>query len=80
MNRSTALLLTMPLLLAACATGPSAPPMVVCPRVPALVLDLPPDALARTFTERMRLWLSGSLETPTGYELPSGNVRLNTMP
>jgi hypothetical protein len=74
------LLLTMPLLLTACATGPSAPPMVVCPWVPALELDLPPDALARSFTERMQRWLSGSLETPTAYELPSGNVRLNTMP
>ena len=65
--------------LTACATAPSAPPVAqTCPVPPPLHLDLPP-APAPTYTETMRSFLSGSLPTPTSYELPSGTAGLPTM-
>ena len=65
--------------LTACATAPSAPPVVqTCPTVPPLDLSLPP-APEPSYTETMRRFLSGSLPKPTSYELPSGTARLPTM-
>lgn len=65
--------------LTACATAPSAPPVVqTCPTVPPLDLSLPP-APEPSYTEMMRRFLSGSLPKPTSYELPSGTARLPTM-
>lgn len=77
--RSTALLLTVTGFLTACATAPSAPPVVqTCPTVPPLDLSLPP-APEPSYTEMMRRFLSGSLPKPTSYELPSGTAKLPTM-
>ena len=65
--------------LTACATAPSAPPVVqTCPIPPALELDLPP-APVPSYTEMMRSFLSGSLPTPTDYAPPSSTARLPTM-
>lgn len=74
-----ALLLTATGFLTACATAPSAPPVVqTCPTVPPLALELPP-APALSYTEMMRRFLLGSLPKPTSYELPSSGARLPTM-
>ena len=65
--------------LTACATAPSAQPVVqTCPKVPPLDLSLPP-APEPSYTEMMRRFLSGSLPTPTSYELPSSSAKLPTM-
>ena len=65
--------------LTACASAPSAPPVVqTCPIPPALELDLPP-APVPSYTEMMRKFLSGSLPTPISYGLPSSTAKLPTM-
>ena len=71
--KSTALLLSTLLLLTACATVPTAPPTVleVCPKVPTLELDLPPDALEQSFTNRIANFLRGKLPEPISYGLHS---------
>ena len=75
--RKTALLaVILPLLLSACATAPSDPPIVlaVCPRIPALP-PLDPEtqaALERDYMAQMRDFLSGSLPTQPDYKLRSG--------
>ena len=71
-------LLSTSVILTGCATGPPVTVLQTCPAPPPLELDLPPDALERSFSERIRLFLSGSLETPTNYDLPSSNVKLPT--
>lgn len=74
-----ALLLTVTACLTACATAPSAPPVVqTCPTVPPLELQLPP-APEPSYTEMMRQFLSGLLPKPTSYELPSSGAKLPTM-
>ena len=65
--------------LTACATAPNVQVVQTCPEVPMLELDLPEDALERSFTERMQQWLSGSLEMPTSYDLHSEPVKLPTI-
>jgi hypothetical protein len=55
------------LLLTACATAPSAPQVVTCPRVPPMAWPAPEPS----FTEPMELFLSGSLPAPISYELTS---------
>lgn len=58
------------LLLTACATAPTAPPTVVqCPVPPPLELNLPPDALGLSFTDRMANFLQGKLPEQTGLGL-----------
>ena len=64
-----ALTLAMLLLLTGCATGRNVQILEVCPRVPVLELELEPDALEQSFTDRMLRFLSGSLEMPTGLGL-----------
>jgi hypothetical protein len=78
--KKLALLLTMTGLLLGCATGPTVRVMEVCPKPPPLELGLPPDALERSFTDRMENFLRGKLDGPTSYALPSGSVRLRTTP
>ena len=68
MKLPASIVLTL-LLLTGCATGRSVQILEVCPRVPVLELELEEGALERSFTERMLLWLSGSLETQTGLGL-----------
>lgn len=58
------------LLLTACATAPTAPPIVVqCPVPPPLELNLPPDVLEHNFTGRMVNFLQGRLPSQTGLGL-----------
>ena len=61
--------LAMLLLLTGCATGRNVQILEVCPRVPVLDLEMEPDALEHSFTDRMLNFLSGSLEMPTGLGL-----------
>lgn len=74
----TALLVSTLLILSGCATAPPVTVMEVCPKPPPLELDLPPDALERSFFERMRAFLSGSLGMPINYDLPLGSAKLST--
>lgn len=71
--KSVALSVITLLLLTACASVPTVQPKVlqVCPKVPALELNLPPDALDRSFTDRMASFLQGKLPEPISYELHS---------
>lgn len=71
--KSVALSVITLLLLTACASAPTVQPKVlqVCPKVPALELNLPPDALDRSFTDRMASFLQGRLPEPINYELHS---------
>ncbi len=68
MRKSLALLGSVMLLSAGCATVPA-----VCP-----VLPPPPPKveLGPTFSETMRNFLSGNLPEPTPYALPSSGARL----
>ena len=62
--RSTNLIALAALWLSACASAPSAPPVVQgCPRLPALD-PLPAGVLEPSFTARMESFLSGSLPGP----------------
>lgn len=61
--------LAMLLFLTGCATDRNVQILEVCPRVPVLELELEPDALEQSFTDRMLRFLSGSLEMPTGLGL-----------
>ena len=66
--------------LTACTTVPKpVQVMEVCPAVPMLELDLPPDAQGRSFLDRMQRFLSGSLETQTDYSLHSTPAKLPTI-
>lgn len=71
--KSIALAVSTLLLLTACASAPTVQPKVlqVCPRLPALELNLPPDALEHSFTDRMGSFLQGKLPEPINYELRS---------
>ena len=71
--QSVALSVITLLLLTACASAPTVQPKVlqVCPKVPALELNLPPDALDRSFTDRMANFLQGKLPEPINYDLHS---------
>ena len=71
-------LLSISVILTGCATAPTVTVLESCPILPPLELDLPPDALERSFSERIRQFLSGSLETPISYGLPSDSVKLST--
>lgn len=64
------------LLLTACASAPTVQPTVlqVCPKVPALDLDLPPGALDHNFTDRMANFLQGKLPEQINYDLHSEPV------
>jgi hypothetical protein len=79
-TKRLALLLPMLILLTACASAPTVRVLEVCPKVPPLELGLSPDALERSFTDRMENFLRGKLPGPTSYALPSGSVRLRTTP
>lgn len=63
-------LLPATLLCASCATATNAPPTgAMLPPPPALpALDPPPPALELSFSDRMRLFLSGKLPEPTKFE------------
>ena len=63
-------LLPVTLLCASCATATNAPLSgSMLPPPPTLpALDQPPPALALSFTDRMRLFLSGKLPEPTKFE------------
>ena len=71
--KSVALSVITLLLLTACASAPTVQPKVlqVCPKMPALDLDLPPDALDHSFTDRMANFLQGKLPEPINYDLHS---------
>ena len=71
-------LLLISLILSGCATVPPVTVLQNCPVPPPLELDLPPGALERSFSERMRAFLSGSLGMPTSYDLPLGSAKLPT--
>lgn len=77
--KHAAWLLSTLLTLSGCATAPPVTVLQNCPVPPPLELDLPPDALDRSFSERMRAFLSGSLGMPINYDLPSSNAKLPTM-
>lgn len=71
--KSVALSVITLLLLTACASAPTVQPKVlqVCPKVPALELNLPADALDRSFTDRMANFLQGKLPEQINYDLHS---------
>lgn len=71
--KSVALSVITLLLLTACASVPTVQPTVlqVCPKLPALELNLPPDALDRSFTDRMANFLQGKLPEQINYDLHS---------
>ena len=71
--QSVALSVITLLLLTACASAPTVQPKVlqVCPKMPALDLALPPDALDHSFTDRMANFLQGKLPEPINYDLHS---------
>ncbi len=74
--KSTGLSVVTLLLLTACASAPTVQPTVlqVCPKVPALELNLPPDALDHNFTDRMANFLQGKLPEQINYDLHSEPV------
>lgn len=78
MRKSLALILILPLLLMGCATGRTVLVQAICPRLPDL--EQLPAAQVPSFTDRMQLFLQGSLEKPTAYELTSGSAKLPTIP
>ena len=62
-------LLPVTLLCASCATATNAPLSVAMPPPPTLpALDPLPPALERSFTDRMRSFLSGKLPEPMKFE------------
>lgn len=71
--KSVALSVITLLLLTACASAPTVQQKVlqVCPKVPALELNLPQDALDRSFTDRMANFLQGKLPEQINYDLHS---------
>ena len=71
--KSIALSVITLLLLTACASVPTVQPTVlqVCPKVPALELNLPQDALDHSFTDRMANFLQGKLPEQINYDLHS---------
>ena len=78
--KSIALSATTLLLLTACASVPSAPTVLqICPKIPLLELNLPPDALEHSFTDRMGSFLQGRLQEPISYDLRS-EPALQTVP
>ena len=71
MRLAASIVIMLPLL-TACATAPRpVQVMEVCPRIPALELNIPSDALDSSFLDRMRHFLSGKLPEPISYELHS---------
>jgi hypothetical protein len=64
----------MSALLTACATAPTV--VQTCPQLPPLVLEY----RERNYQAEMDHFLQGSLPMPPNYNLPSNNVKLNTMP
>ncbi len=75
MQKSTLLICGLLSLFSGCATVPSGPPpSLKCPILPALE-EVPEDALAQSFTDRMASFLSGSLPMPTSYELRSAPAK-----
>lgn len=68
MRKSTVWALSLTSLCVGCATVPSVPLQVTCPRLPELE-EVPVPA--QTFTDLMRSFLSGSLLPPISYELGS---------
>lgn len=78
--KSIALSATTLLLLTACASVPSAPTVLqVCPKIPPLELNLPPDALEHSFTDKMESFLQGKLQEQTSSDLRS-EPALQTVP
>ena len=74
MKKSRLSILVLSLLLASCATVPSAPAVVMCPKPPALVKE----QLGLEFTPRMRDFLSGKVPGQTDYVLPLPRAIPNT--
>lgn len=69
--KSIAFAVSTLLLLTACATAPTVQIMEVCPRVPALELNLPDGALEHDFIGTMQQLLQGNLPSQPNYRLPS---------
>ena len=66
--RNAALLLSMSALLLGCASAPKPVQILqVCPRIPALELDVPD----RDWLGQMQLFLQGTLPMQPDYSLPS---------
>lgn len=57
------------LLLTACATGPTVQILEVCPRIPALELNLPDGVLEHDFIGTMQQLLQGNLPLQPSYSL-----------
>lgn len=78
--KSLLLIVAMPLLLTACATAPSVPPVsrVECPKLPIIEM-VEPGVLEASFTDQMLNFLSGSLSapTPSDYSLPPAKLPTN---
>ena len=69
--KSIAFAVSTLLLLTACATAPRPVQVLeVCPRIPALELQIDQEALDSSFLDRMQLFLSGRLPEPISYALP----------
>ena len=65
------------LLLSACKTAPKPVPVIqVCPKVPALELDVPD----RDWLGSMQNFLRGTVVMPVDYSLHSTPARLPTLP
>lgn len=79
--RSLLCIAAMPLLLTACATAPSAPPLqlaqVECPKLP-IIDTIEPGVLETSFTDQMLLFLSGLLSEPTESDFSLPRVKLPT--
>ena len=73
--KKLALLLCSVTLLTACKTAPTVQVAQTCPRLPEIEM-LPQAALEASFTDPMRLFLSGKLPelTPSDYSLPSAKL------
>ena len=70
MNAKSWLVITS-VFLASCASAPCVQVTSATPQIPPLDSEVERAAQQPSFTERMRKLLSGSLETPTTYELRS---------
>ena len=74
MRKSTALMLTLLLLLQACTTAPRVLVQTVCPPIPPL--EQRPAALEPSFTETMRSFLVGKVPEPSALDLTWPSAKL----
>lgn len=83
MQKCAPLMLSLLLLLTACASAPSTPPPVALPLCPALpplpLMPDPPAAPAPDFMPRMLNFLSGSLPVLTGSKPEPSPAKLPTV-